>query len=434
MRDLGHVMVGRDDSAAWEAYASTIHQRWGFYATWPPDRHISVGAIGVLDGSLFRPVSTLAQRRINAPAESDPSTNRVYDFTSDDAKEKSIALSGSVQAGVANAAAGIQLSFAKAHSVYLYLKDCIGETIQDSLELGHSLLDKFRADDWPLNLVVATRVVSADSATLIQAVGENADITVRGAGGGSCLLDLIKAGGSINIVSKNSIGLKFVGQGGLTPLAEVSGLKHRKRDWFFGGEPWFAPGYGHALIDLSKVRKLRGRTASIESVLAPQTGDFPPLSSRGEWVDLSRFKEHVRSTPNIDLDPVMTRENQLLLDVKVPRYGRYYDFGNVIHLSSRLIGSPHLVSGGVALGSIPFGRVPLVHQGRASPVLDKARIRGIRERFNRPDFLDVKVALGRSGSRVQVRDLHQLATLATTVVRQQSRDELSKDLVFGVIR
>ena len=172
--------------SAADVYTKEVHSQLERYATWLPTDNITVGAVGQLQGKIFVPLSHLKNFGISANVVRDPNTQATYKFMSSGAKEVAIDASASgvpTSAGVG--AAKLNIAFSKAHSVYFSLAGCVGYAIDNLLDLGAKVLEQVRNQQWQLDYVVVTRVVTAGAATILQADSKNASIELEGNASGT---------------------------------------------------------------------------------------------------------------------------------------------------------------------------------------------------------------------------------------------------------
>ncbi len=172
--------------SAADVYTDEVHGQLQRYATWLPTDNIKVGAVGILHDKVFDRYSDLKNFGIAFNQIKDPNTNASYKFMSAGVSEVEIAASVSdVPTSVGIGAAKLRIGFSKSHSVYLALYKCTGYAIDNLVDLGRKILELVERNEWQLDYVVVTRVVKAESATILQAEAKNTEINLEGDASGT---------------------------------------------------------------------------------------------------------------------------------------------------------------------------------------------------------------------------------------------------------
>jgi hypothetical protein len=233
-----------------------------------------------------------------------------------------------------------------------------------------------------------TRVVTAGSATILQAQSKDASIVFEGDAAGSPVLDLLKAGAKVKVKSQSSIGISVVAESKLTPLLSLGKVKYNFFDWALGKRPKFS------------------------SYIAGHNS-----------VGATRFYSIVDATPNIDLTTTADTKNDLNLDLTLAKYGDYIDIGNLLDLTSRASGT----------------RVGNVARVQPSSRVSKAKLLSVVNKLPRVDVdsdiaddcIKLKVKLPKSGATINVRPL---MTFAMNAAEPKPKATANAELSFDEIK
>jgi hypothetical protein len=392
-----------------EIYAKEVHDELQRYATWLPTERIKVGDVGILRNHIFSREAHLTDFGITAPVVVDPATNATYKFMSADATETQAGAgaAGTLPQGV-TAKVDLKIGFGREDSVYFLLAKCVGSAIENQLKLGSEILKRVKTKEWKLDYVVVTRVVTAGSATILQAKAKNASIIFEG-DGKSTALQLLNAGASLGVKAQSSIGFSIVTKGELTPLMTLGKVDYGVLDWFLGRGPDFSPATNvkTAKIGIKRLRQLVASTPDVEFAAAPETES-----------------DHERLT------------------VMIPKYGDYVDVSNIVDFAINAHGQIPVVT------KVLGGKIK-AHQGkriRRMSSLDQCNTRIQRKRIRSlvnkasnfelesqagdTDYMLLNVTLPKTGAAV---DFEPLLDFAVDAVEPQAKATMTAEFSFREI-
>jgi hypothetical protein len=354
---------------------------------------VSVGAVGQLQGKIFTPLSHLRNFGISVKVVNDPNTKATYKFTSG-AKEAAIgALATDVPGGIGSA--GLSIAFSKAHSVYFLLAKRVGHAIDNLKDLGDKVLKQVQSGQWQLDYVIVTRVVTAGSATILQAESKGASIELEGDASGTPVVDLLKAGASVKVKSQSSVGLSIVGESKLTPLLSLAKVKYTFLDQVLGSGPKFS-------------YTLERNSAALRD-----------------------FGSHVDRLTNVDFARKETTKNNLLLNVRLPKYGTYVDIADLLDLTAKTSAVRRARAPGVrVVTATDFGFGTRVLNKQLRAVVDSLSFVDLDEKASEGEFIHLNIKLPKSGTSVSVQPLF---TLAMKTAEPRARAIMSADLSFEEI-
>lgn len=375
-------------------YTNEVHGQLRRYATWLPSEKMTVGTVGQLQGNLFVPISDLNKFNIPIRVVDDPNTEATYKFNSTDAREVAVGASASnVPTSAGLGAAKLNISFSKKHSVYLALYGCSGSAVDDLIGLGNKILDRVKKREWALDYAVVTRVVTAKSATILQALSKGASIELEGGTAGVPVADLLKAGGSVKVNSTNSIGFSVVAEKKLTPLFSLARVSYNFVDWVLGSDP--------------------------------------KMSYSGSRVALKPFTAHVDATSNIGFKRGVQGKNDIQLKVKLRKHGEYVDIGDLVDLTARTSEMRPLRSSRTRIMEPEnFGLDTQIHGKRLFEIVDQLPDVELDTAASSDQFINLNVTLPKTGTNVSTAPL---VKLALTAAAPRARASTSAELTFGEI-
>jgi hypothetical protein len=382
--------------SAANVYTREIHDQLERYATWLPTDKIAVGTIGQLVEKRFMPVSDIEKFGIRANVVKDPDTNATYKFVSSGTNEIAVAGSASgVPTSVGFVAAKLNINFSKANSVYFSLSGCKGSAIDDLISLGEQILDLVEKGRWQVEYAVVTRLVTAESATIVQAQSNSAAIELEGDASGTPVADLLKSGGRVKVNSQKAIGLNVFAEKPLTPLFSLAKVKYTFFDWMLNKNPQWS----YAVL--------------------------------GKHVGLKQIVSHVNATPNIDFKSKIQNKTDLSLSVKLPKFGDYIDVSDLVDLTTKV--SAVMPKGAKKKpATLPDStdlctRVPGKDLLR---IIDELPHVDVDETGTTDDFVYLDLKLPKSGSTVSTDPLFNLALKAA---KPNTRLNVNAELSFAEI-
>lgn len=365
-------------------YAREVHSLFGRYATWEPYRTIPVGAVGTLQDFIFVPSTDLSKRGISFGLVPDsgvaPSQKGMSSGTSEVDLSATVGGTGGPAAG---GSAGLKITFSKQDSVYVSLANCTGQSIDDLETVGEEILKKVLEGQWKQNHVVVTRVVSAGSATILQAESNGASIELQGSVPGTPVTALMSAGGSVKVTSQKSVGIGIVAQGNLGPLLALAG------------------------VDYTFMDRMLGHAPSITYNPKP----------RRKAIAISVLRSSAESMSGVRVFPATTVKPDLRLCVRLARQGEFVDVGNLLDLTA-LVSVPRSSRSTGDSRPAPWAihrsrRVPREHLLSVASQLPYAEVTTDE---SARDFLNLNINLHRSGQTVEIEPLFEVAMKSTKPV------------------
>jgi hypothetical protein len=389
------------DSAA-RAYTKEVHNKLEKYATWLPGENVQVGDVGQLQNEVFHRLAHLKDFKIACNVVKDPNSKTTYKCMSSTTRETEVSASAKgPTAGLGAVAGDLHISFSRKDSFYLLLTQCIGSSIDNLIKLGNEILKRVQTRDWQVDYVVVTRVVTAGSATILQASTSGSSVVLQGDESGNPVASLLEAGAAIKSKSDGAFSLSTVAQAKLTPLFNLGKVEYNWHNWFLGDDPTF-----------------KGDTGLKGSIGSKQLNDL------------------VDSTPHVEFAGQSKTKNDLMLHVNLPRYGNYLDMSGLADLAS--VASRPRSSRGRGVGDISFRRVP-TRFGAGSFRVDQRRlvsvVKGLRrvdldQKASTKDYVRLNVQLLKSGATVS---MEPVISLTKESAGQRAVATAKAELSFGEI-
>ncbi len=212
-------MARVDDLA--RSYTTAILRALKYRATWLPNEVVELGSVGYLEDGVFHERQHLRDFGINFAAKVEATrASFVYQSSSGVAVTfKARGEASEVFQGIGRASAGALIEFWRQGAAVLSAPSCRVGRILDFRSLERQL--KY-VEDWNSRYVIVTKVVTADSATILVSSSDHARVELRATANadiGSAELAELSAG--FRAVVAHDVGIQIVAQGGLTPLYEA---------------------------------------------------------------------------------------------------------------------------------------------------------------------------------------------------------------------
>jgi hypothetical protein len=207
--------------------------------------------------------------------------------------------------------------------------------------------------------------------------------------------DLLKAGASVKVKSQSSVGLSIVAESTLTPLLGLAKVRYTFLDRVLGAGPKFS-----------------------------YTLDRNSTGLRG-------FGSHVDRFTNVDLASKERTKNDVLLNVRLPKYGAYVDIADLLDLTANTSSVRSARSPGTRVNrATDFHLGTRVPSKRLRAVVDKLPFVDLDTKASEGEFIHLNLKLPKSGSNVSVEPLFKLAM---KTAEPKARAVMSADLSFEEI-
>ena len=213
-------------------YTNEMYKKFGYFATWEPNRPLELGDVGILRKNEFTRIFNISRRFdkikfIELPDE----TPGDLDYNSEGSVSITLKLAGTIpQIGsvLTEADAGISIEFSSDKSVVFKANETYTPSIDDTIKLGNQIIELYREGKWEKNWVVITEIVKAKSATIIISNKKDGKIELK-ANANVDIVDIDIANAEFKFSPAFSRGLetRIIAQKGLTPLFKAMSIKSR---------------------------------------------------------------------------------------------------------------------------------------------------------------------------------------------------------------
>lgn len=210
-------------------YADEIRKQFfPLYASFPPSSPLQLGDYGTLSGNVFQRVGNVRDLGIQFQVRLDDSPEQ-YKFTSASGVTVEFHTKGSGNVnGVANARAGLTITFKKENSVFFNAADGLLNTIEDQATLATQILALHEQRRWNFDHVVITGLVQAGSSTVVVSASSESAVSFEATADTTARIDLADASIGFATTRATDLALELVAKSGSTPLLLLSKVKTRK--------------------------------------------------------------------------------------------------------------------------------------------------------------------------------------------------------------
>lgn len=211
-------------------YTREMHRKFGYYATWEPNRPLSLGDVGIFRKNVFTRISSLANFGITFEVVPDDTPGDLG-YNSQGGVTISSKLSGSLPAAgsvLTEADAGISVDFNNENAVLFKANKTLTSSIDDIIGLGKKIFELFKQGKWNKDWTIITELVNADTATILISNKSDGKIELKATANVNAP-DFDIADAEFNFMPAFSRGLetKIIAEKGITPLFKVMGIKSR---------------------------------------------------------------------------------------------------------------------------------------------------------------------------------------------------------------
>jgi len=217
-------------------YSKEIYSNLRYRPTWLPGTPITLGSVGLIEGGIFRAITSLD--KLDIPFEELIDTDRdSIDYSSSSGVSITFKAAGETNAkfeAIGSASAGVLIEFSRSGAVVLQFRGAANHRIADQPALYRKLLHSIVIGDeekWQRKWVVITEVVQSESATIVISNSSNSKLELE-ASGSIKPTSLVDLSGKLSVAKEFHVGTKIISESGLTPLYRGVRVK-RKFLWLF---------------------------------------------------------------------------------------------------------------------------------------------------------------------------------------------------------
>jgi len=223
-------------------YVRGLHQKFDFYAAWPPNQARRLGDVGRMTEGKFERVSTLELLGISFTDRQGP-TGSDLSHTSGSSVSIQLKAKGETLPGtsIPNAKAGALVEFSSEGAfVFLAAAPAVRE-IEDQVRLADDILRLFRKVDsgkraWSEDWCVVTELMTASKVTVLVSSSGSSKIELSADGVPAGQAPLATLGGTLSVVTQRGEVTSVLAEANLTPLFRVSRVRRNLVEDLFGGD------------------------------------------------------------------------------------------------------------------------------------------------------------------------------------------------------
>ncbi|MBN1340097.1 MAG: hypothetical protein JXA03_12280 [Bacteroidales bacterium] len=213
-----------------DQYTREMHKKFGYYATWEPNRPLSLGDVGIFRKNEFTRISNLVHFNISFNINPDDTPGDL-EYNSQGNVTITTKLSGTIPAAgsvLTEADAGISVDFARESSILFKANKTLTPSIDDLVALGKKIIELFKQGKWNKDWVVITELVKADTATILISNKGGSKIELKATANVSASdFDIADAAFEFAPAFSKGLETKIIAEKGITPLFKVMGIKSR---------------------------------------------------------------------------------------------------------------------------------------------------------------------------------------------------------------
>ena len=156
-------------------YQQELHKNIGYFATWLPGAALELGDVGVFQAGQFHKVASLAELGIPAAAGV-AGTPQTLDYSSTESTKIDTGAGAAVPAAVK---AEVSVKFDRQGSFVFQALGVRSVQLADKVATSARIVDAFARGAWQKDWLVVDSLYVADSATIIVAEDESAEIVLK---------------------------------------------------------------------------------------------------------------------------------------------------------------------------------------------------------------------------------------------------------------
>jgi len=226
-----------------EIYVRGIHDKFNFYAAWPPNQPRELGDVGRLKDGAFQRITTLHELGINFKKRVGEAGQ---DLSHTSGNSVSVEFKGQGQtlqgANIPQAKAGAVVQFSAAGAFVFQVASPRVVEIENQVALAEKILGKFRTKKngkraWQADWFVITEVVTAEKVTVLLSNSKASKIELSAEGTipvGPAPLAAV--GGGLSVVTQKGDVTSVVAAAKLTPMFRLCRVRRSILDRILGGD------------------------------------------------------------------------------------------------------------------------------------------------------------------------------------------------------
>jgi hypothetical protein len=223
-------------------YVRGLHQKFDFYAAWPPNQARRLGDIGRMADGQFQRVTTLELLGISFAERQGP-TGSDLSHTSGSSVSIKLKAQGETLPGtsIPNAKAGALVEFSSEGAFVFQAATPAVREVEDQVRLADDILRLFRKFEngkrvWNEDWCVVTELMTTSKVTVLVSSSGSSKIELSADGIPAGQAPLATLGGTLSVVTQHGEVTSVLAEANLTPLFRVSRVKRSLVEELFGGD------------------------------------------------------------------------------------------------------------------------------------------------------------------------------------------------------
>lgn len=225
---------GNDEVAAIHTrYAREMHDRFGQFASWPPNTPLQLGDVGVLRRDRFDKTTTLTDLGVRFTPDR---TGEPVLLEYSSANQVRLSVDGDVQAAatIAPVASKISISFGREGATFFQAVEAVRDSVADVRQLEKDLRPLMARRIWRPEWAVVTSVQRTGPAIILVSGRRDASLELTvGADALGPAIPLAAAAARIGFGATNDVAIRVVAPHGATPLFGAAQFRRRQNTLTF---------------------------------------------------------------------------------------------------------------------------------------------------------------------------------------------------------
>lgn len=212
-------------------YAKAMEKQFGFQVMWPPNKSVSVGDYGTINGdkkkgNSFTVLGNIKNDlKINFDTEASPRVD-VETLQSDGVSIVNATADGGGKVDGVNFAVQLKVSFEKKNSMVYNGSGMVLRSMKNIGAVGKQLAGKLKSGEWQKNYLVVTDVHETEGMTVLISQTKDSSVTL----GGSASLttgNIGKASANVQVISNQSSVANYIASVPTTPLLKARAINKK---------------------------------------------------------------------------------------------------------------------------------------------------------------------------------------------------------------
>jgi hypothetical protein len=223
-------------------YVRGLHQKFDFYAAWPPNQARRLGDVGRVANGQFQRVTSLDLLGISFTERQGPAGSDLS-HTSGSSVSIKLKAEGETLPGtsIPNAKAGALVEFSSEGAFVFQAAVPAVREVEDQVRLADDILRLFRKFEngkrvWNEDWCVVTELMTASKVTVLvsSSVSSKVELSADGVPAGQAPLATL--GGKLSVVTQSGDVTSVLAEANLTPLFRISRVRRSLVEELFGGD------------------------------------------------------------------------------------------------------------------------------------------------------------------------------------------------------